>query len=192
MKNNLRHKHAIMFPVIFVVSVLYLTIGGSLIVQAEQSSAWQVTKIMQIKHKETHGRGLLLFTDNPDKTGAAFRCDAGKLFAFLAVKPTDIREKLFQRTRNPRDREVRFSINGGIEKSETWVQMFNGQIYMARKISSILQIFDAAKAGAQITFTRKYGKTVTFSLPVADQEIFRFFIESCDLKKPFRPDLDPD
>ena len=187
MKLFLRIHQQVTFTATLITVVFCLSIGAVSTGQAEQVSAWQITKIAEFKNDKKYSRGLLLYTTGADKMSVAFRCESGKLFAFLAVKPADFKQILQQRSQSPRDREVRFSIDNGAEATENWVQMFSGRIYMVRKISTTLDVFRAATTGATITFTRKYGKTVIIPLPEVDQETFGSFLTNCDLNVQYRP-----
>ncbi len=167
--------------------VLCLALVSTLNVQADQVPTWQIMKLSQQKNNQSVSRGLLMYTTGADKTGAAFRCEGGRLYTFVAVKPADFRKVLQQRSSHPYDREVSFSLNSADEVSEEWVQMFRGQIYMVRKTSTTLDIFRTATTDSIITFTRKYGKTVVIPLPAMERGISRHFLESCELSAAYRP-----
>ena len=185
----MKHASGKRFPPILIIVLTCLFAGMVLRSVADEPVVWRVVKISQLWGDNISNRGLLLYTSGADKTGAAFRCENGRLFAFLAVKPADFRKILQRRSPSPSDRKVRFSLDQGKEVEEKWVQMFSGTIYMVREISTTLELFRAAKNGFVITFTRKYGKTVTVSIPALDHTIAGPFLERCNLKKQYRPDM---
>lgn len=186
MKKVLRKHQRAPIGATLAALVFFLCSSAILAAQPGQVPAWKVVKISQQKSDGSYSRGFLLFTTDTQSTGAAFRCEGGRLYAFVAVKPTNFRNILQQRNSNPSDREVSYKINSGSEITEKWVQMFRGQIYMVREISTTRDIFQATINGATITFTRKYKEPVTIPLPVLDQGVSEVFLESCDLRANYR------
>jgi len=53
---------------------------------------------------------LLLHTVDPDMPGIAFRCEKGRLFTMLAVRPSDRRKSLREGVRKPRDWTLTYKI----------------------------------------------------------------------------------
>ncbi len=173
---------------LIITLIFFLTSSAGVALHADQTSGWKSIRLMQQSRGGKNARGFMVYTVDSRKTGAAFRCESGKLYAFLGVKPADFREILHQGSSKLRYREVTFSINDNTEVVEEWVQMFSGKVYMARKISTILDIFQAAETGATITFTRKHGKTATISLPVLEQSVSQPYLDECDLNAKFDPE----
>lgn len=174
------------FGILLSALMFSLTFGAAFTSQANEPPAWKVIKIFQEKNSEKHSRGMLLYTTGADKTGAAFRCEGGKLFAFMAVKPVDFRNILQQRSNDQRNREVSFRINDADLVTEDWVQLYRGQIYMPREVSTTHDIFRTSTTGATMIFTRKYGKTVTIPLPKLEEATANHFLEICKLKGRYR------
>ena len=56
---------------------------------------------------------LLLHTVDPDRPGIAFRCEKGRLYVTLAVRPADLRKALREGVVRPRDWEVTHQIDDG-------------------------------------------------------------------------------
>jgi hypothetical protein len=177
------------YKCLFPALVFLLSSSASFSLIADQTSEWVSIKLSQQRDGEKQYRGFMLYTTGAEKTGVAFRCENGQLHTFVAVKPVDFRKILQQRPSKVRNREISFSIDDGAKIVEDWVQMFSGQIYLVRKISTGRDIFKAATLGATISFTRKYGKPATISLPVLDQPVFGPFLESCELKAKYSPQL---
>lgn len=169
--------------------MICVILGGIETSLADEPVEWRTIKIAQLWGDNKSDRGFLLYTSGDDKTGAAFRCEEGKLFAFLAVKPADFRGIIQKRSPSPSDREVRFALGDNAELKEKWVQMFSGKIYMVREVSTTLEIFQAVASGVTITFTRKYGKTVSIPIPALEKNISSHFLERCNLKKPYLPEI---
>ena len=173
---------------LFITCIFFLASSAGHDLHADQVPGWKSIKLSQQSSDGKQARGFMLYTTDKTNKGAAFRCEWGRMYTFLGVKPVDFRKILQQRSSKLRDREITFSINDSAEVVEDWVQMFSGKIYMAREISTNLAIFRAAAKGANISFTRKYGETVTISLPILDQSVSGAFLDGCDLKANHDPE----
>jgi len=130
---------------------------------------------------------LLLHTVDPDRPGIAFRCEKGRMYAVLALRPADLSKALREGVRRPRDWELTYSIDGGAPVTEDWVSMSNSRLFMAREFASTAAIFHAARDGGTVEITVKGWDPVTIEMPESDDELFDYYVESCKLD----PDYDP-
>ena len=130
---------------------------------------------------------LLLHTVDPDRPGIAFRCEKGKMYVIMAVRPADLRKALREGVRRPRDWELTYRIDGGETVTEDWVSMSNSRLFMAHNFASTAAIFHAARDGGTLEVTVKGWDPVTVEMPDSDDELFDYYVESCDLN----PDYDP-
>ena len=130
---------------------------------------------------------LLLHTVDPDRPGIAFRCEKSRLYVILAVRPEDLSKALREGVRRPRNWELTYSIDGGDAVTEDWVSMSNSRLFMAHKFASTAAIFHAARDGGTLEITVKGWDPVTVEIPTSDDELFDYYLESCQLE----PDYDP-
>lgn len=130
---------------------------------------------------------LLLHTVDPDKTGIAFRCEKGRLFTTLAVRPSDLRKSLREGVRKPRDWTLTYKIGDGDEVTEDWVSTSSGRLYMAHETASTFAVFRAALNGDPITVTVKGKDPVSIDVPPGDSDLFDAYLDRCALD----PEYDP-
>lgn len=130
---------------------------------------------------------LLLHTVDPDQPGIAFRCEKGRLYVLLAVRPVDLEKALREGVRRPRDWPLTYRVDGGEPVTEDWVSMSNSRLFMAREFASTAAIFRAARDGGVLDITVKGWDPVTVEMPESDDALFDYYIESCSLD----PDQDP-
>ncbi len=130
---------------------------------------------------------LLLHTVDPDRPGIAFRCEKGRMYAVLAARPADLSKALREGVRRPRDWELTYRIDDGAPVTEDWVSMSNSRLFMAREFASTAAIFHAARDGGTLEITVKGWDPVTIEMPDSDDELFDYYVESCNLD----PDYDP-
>ena len=130
---------------------------------------------------------LLLHTVDPDRPGIAFRCEKSRLSVILAVRPEDLSKALREGVRRPRDWELAYRIDDGEAVTEDWVSMSNSRLFMARKFASTAAIFHAARDGGTLEITVKGWDPVTVEIPASDDDLFDYYLESCQLE----PDYDP-
>lgn len=131
---------------------------------------------------------LLLHTVDPDRPGIAFRCEKGRMYVILAVRPTDLAKALREGVRRPRDWELTYRLDDADPVTEDWVSMSNSRLFMAHRFASTAAIFHAARDGGTLEVAVKGWDPVTVEMPESDDELFDYYIESCDLD----PDYDPD
>ena len=134
---------------------------------------------------------LLLHTIDPDKPGIAFRCEKGRLFLILAVRPTDLSKALREGVRRPRDWELTYRIDDRAAVTEDWVSMSNSRLFMAHQFASTAAIFHAARDGGTLEVTVKGWDPVTFQIPESEDELFDYYIESCNLDPAYDPNAGP-
>ena len=130
---------------------------------------------------------LLLHTVDPDRPGIAFRCEKGRLYVLLAVRPVDLEKALREGVRRPRDWQLTYRVDGGEAVTEDWVSMSNSRLFMAREFASTATIFRTARNGGALEITVKGWDPVTVEMPESDDALFDYYIESCELD----PDQDP-
>lgn len=130
---------------------------------------------------------LLLHTVDPDEPGIAFRCEKGRLYLILAVRPVDLSKALREGVRRPRDWEMTYRIDGGEAVTEDWVSMSNSRLFMAHQFATTAAIFHAARDGGTLELAVKGWDPVTVEIPESDDELFDYYIESCDLDPAYDP-----
>ena len=130
---------------------------------------------------------LLLHTVDPERPGIAFRCEKGKMYVVLAVRAADLRKVLREGVQRPRDWELSYRINDGDPVTEDWVSMSNSRLFMAHNFASTAAIFRAARDGGSLEVTVKGWDPVTFDMPESDDELFDYYVESCNLDADYDP-----
>lgn len=156
---------------------------------ADPAEAWKVLKISEEKNNEVRNRGHMLFTSDAEHVGAAFRCEKGKLFAYLSTRPLDFEEILDNPFSNSKTREVNFSIGQNQEQTDNWVQMYRGHIYMVTGQDAIRSVFEQAWQGGEVTFKRRYKDPVRVLLPELTGSSVDQFMANCSLKSKYLPQL---
>ena len=124
---------------------------------------------------------LLLHTVEADRPGIAFRCERGRLYVILAVRPADLVKALREGVRRPRDWELTYRIDDNAPVTEDWVSMSNNRLFMARQFASTAAIFNAARDGGTLAITVRGSDPVTIEIPESDDELFDYYVESCRL-----------
>jgi hypothetical protein len=130
---------------------------------------------------------LLLHTVDPDRPGIAFRCEKGRLYVLLAVRPVDLEKALREGVRRPRDWPLTWRVDDAEPVTEDWVSMSNSRLFMARKFQSTATIFRAARDGGILEITVKGWDPVTIEIPESDDALFDYYIESCELDPDYNP-----
>jgi hypothetical protein len=165
---------------------------------AEADGAWEMSDLsLKLRAKNTTSaystpvtkemETLLLHTVDPDRPGIAFRCEKSKMYVILAVRPADLEQALREGVRRPRDWELTYQINDGEAVTENWVSMSNSRLFMAHEFASAAAIFNAARDGATLTVTVKGWDPVSLEIPESDDELFDYYIESCELDADHNP-----
>jgi hypothetical protein len=134
---------------------------------------------------------LLLHTVDPDRPGVAFRCEKGKMYVILAVRPTDLEKALREGVRRPRDWELTYRIDDGEPVTEDWVSMSNSRLFMAHNFASTAAYFHAARDGGTLEITVKGWDPVMLEMPESDDELFDYYIKSCELDPEYDPNAGP-
>lgn len=194
---TLKHYHLTVGKLLLVVLATTMSPFG-LADEPEEDGAWEMSDLnLKLKAKNTTSaystpvtkemQTLLLHTVDPDRPGIAFRCEKGKMYVTLSVKPADLRKALREGVRRPRDWELTYQIDDGEAVTEDWVSMSNNRLFMAREFASTAAIFNAARDGATLMVTVKGWDPVSLDVPESDDELFDYYIESCKLD----PDNNP-
>ncbi len=166
--------------------------------EAEADGAWEMSDLsLKLAAKNTTSayhtpvtkemQTLLLHTVDPDQPGIAFRCEKGRMYVTLAVKPADLRKALREGVRKPRDWELSYQIDDGETVTESWVSMSNGRLFMAHEFASTAAIFHASRNGQTLHVTVKGKDPVSFEIPESDDELFDYYVESCKLDPEYNP-----
>ena len=166
--------------------------------EATTDGAWEMSDLkLKLRAKNTTSaysapvtkemETLLLHTVDPDRPGVAFRCEKGKMYVVLAVRAADLAKALREGVRRPRDWELSYRIDDGEPVTEQWVSMSNSRLFMAHNFPSTAAIFHAARDGGTLEITVKGWDPVSIDMPESDDELFDYYIESCQLN----PDYDP-
>ena len=144
-------------------------------------SAWSWGSMIREVGGDRQSMGLTLYTNAKDTLGAAFRCDRNRLYAFLAVKPVDLRKMMTRQSRSAKRWAVSYSINDDEPQDQQWVTIHGGQLLMVKSAATAKKLFGAARQGAAVTVDPKYGKTVTIESPPDTIGLFDKFRERCRL-----------
>ena len=144
-------------------------------------SAWSWAKMIKEVGGDRQSMGLTLYTNAQDTRGAAFRCDRNRLYAFLTVKPVDLRKIMTRRSRNAKQWSVSYSIDNHKPQDEQWVTIHGGQLLMVKSAATAEKLFEAARQGTAVTIDPKYGKTVTVEIPPDTVGLFDRFRERCKI-----------
>ena len=165
---------------------------------AASDGAWEMSDLkLKLRAKNTTSaysmpvtkemETLLLNTVDPDKPGIAFRCEKGRLYVILAVRPADLSQALREGVRRPRDWEVTYRVDDGEAVTEDWVSMSNSRLFMAHEFATTATIYHAARDGGALEITVKGWDPVTIDIPESDDELFDYYIESCKLDPAYDP-----
>lgn len=172
--------------------------GASVADDSGADGAWEMSDLkLKLRAKNTTSaystpvtkemETLLLHTVDSDRPGIAFRCEKGKMYVILAVRPADLAKALRQGVRRPRDWELTYSIDNRAPVTEDWVSMSNSRLFMARRFASTAAIFNAARDGGILAITVKGSDPVTIDIPESDDELFDYYVESCKLDPAYDP-----
>lgn len=148
---------------------------------ADDGSGWQASTMSLAYRGKQSARGHVLFTTDTDRAGAAFRCHDGKLYAIFSLDAVPIGRYLVETRSRPKNVEMQVSVDDRVPRTETWVSLFNGKLYMARRISTTSELYRAATLGASIDIGREGRDRVRIDLPGAPRAEFEGFLERCDL-----------
>ena len=165
---------------------------------AASDGAWEMSDLkLKLRAKNTTSaysmpvtkemETLLLNTVDPDNPGIAFRCEKGRLYLILAVRPAELSKALREGVRRPRDWEVTYRIDDGEAVTEDWVSMSNSRLFMAHEFATTAAIYQAARDGGTLEITVKGWDPVTIEIPESDDELFDYYIESCKLDPAYDP-----
>lgn len=189
MSKNLRQ-----LPIIFGVTLLTSAVADD----AMPEGAWEMSNLnLTLKARNATSvysypatkevQTILLHTVDPEKPGIAFRCEKGKLYTTLAVRPVDLEKALREGVRRPRDWTLTYKIGDADEVTEDWVSMSNSRLFMAREITSTHAIYQAAIDDDTITVTVKGKDPVNIDVPAGDSELFDAFLDLCALDAEYIP-----
>ena len=184
---------------LLLAALAMLMPGVSVADDPDADGAWEMSDLkLKLKAKNTTSaystpvtkemETLLLHTVDPDRPGIGFRCEKGRMYVILAVRPADLAKALREGVRRPRDWELTYRIGDGDPVTEDWVSMSNSRLFMAHKFASTAAIFHAARDGETLEVTVNGWDPVIVEMPESDDEFFDYYVESCDLD----PDYDPD
>ncbi len=146
---------------------------------------WRLWSMRYTVDAKLLGSGLSAWTPTTDGLGAAFRCDRGILYAFVAMEEVDMAASLMRLGGTSKNWNVTVTIDGYEPREEKWITVHGGKFLMARRISTTKRLFRAARAGVSVTIEDKRGKPVTVSLPADDTGVLDAFEARCDLHDAF-------
>ncbi|MEM7432989.1 MAG: hypothetical protein AAF351_13800 [Pseudomonadota bacterium] len=128
-------------------------------------------------------KGYTIHTTAEKKSlGAAFRCDKGRLYTYIVVKPVNIHEMISWRTRQPRRWPVEFSLDGSETIAEEWVSIHSAKVYLVVNKATARRIFDLAENGLTIEVNAKSAKPVTVEIPADTEGYFDSFRQNCGFR----------
>lgn len=173
---------------VFLV-LLGFAAGGTAIAD-DEADDWGIARVFLSQRGEKTHHGYVIYSTNTKRSGAAFRCDNGKLYAIFSLKGVPIGRYLTRLSARPRDTGMVVQIDSGDAREETWVSMFYGKLYMARSLRTTSELYRAVVAGAPVILKQGRGNPVTIEYPAADESKFDRFLSSCNLEPrnaPFPP-----
>ena len=150
----------------------------------EMSTTWKIASTtVKRARKVEESTGYIMYTVSPDTLDTAFRCQKGRLFAFVAIKPVNMVDatKLGWQVKRW---HLKVAIGDGEFRDEIWASVHNGKVLMARKRSTSRAIFAAARKGTSIRIDPRYGEDVTVDIPADADQVFRRFEEVCGFVRP--------
>ena len=163
-----------------VVGLFLLAIAGTSLGD-ETAGGWGFTRGVYSDEGKFAGQDFTIYTTADDQLGAAFRCNNGKLFAILSMRPLDIKYWMSLRPGNAETRRVSFAVDGGSDRSDEWISIFHGRLYMSTRISSTNTLYKTALSGGRVQFNKRKNQSVEIELPPGDEFLFDQFLESCEL-----------
>lgn len=147
----------------------------------EGASEWAWARMTLVDRGRKYDRGIALFTTDKQSLGIAFRCQRGKTYAVVSVKPVDFNALLAERFRHPAEWQVEYAIDDEALRVETWVWAYNGKVFLSPPGDSVKDLFKAARRGATLSFKRRKGDLLTIRLPPGDPALFEGFVDECGL-----------
>lgn len=183
---------------LLLCSLALLLAGATMADEPAEDGAWEMSDLqLRLRAKNATSaysmpvtremETLLLHTVDPSRPGIAFRCEKGRLYVLLAVRPVDLEKKLREGVRRPRDWPLTWRVDDGEPVTEDWVSMSNNRLFMARKSASTATIFRAARDGGTLEITVTGWDTVTVEMPESDDALFDYYIERCELDPGYDP-----
>ena len=158
--------------------------GGSAWAQAGDWQLHWMRYTLNAKHK---AGGHIAWVQNDAGRGAAFRCDKGILYAFVAVTEFDFAANLRRLGATRKNWNVTATVGDYLPREETWVSIHGGRLLMARRISTTKRLFRGARNGLSVTIKDKRRES-TVTIPADDQGILDRFEALCELRDEFSPD----
>jgi len=143
--------------------------------------SWQISRLIMLNKGRRTERGLAIYSTDTDRSGAAFRCDRGKLYAVFTLKGISILSYMTRRSARPRDVQMVLQIDDGETLEQKWVSMFNGKLYMARSRSTTSALYRAVVAGKPVVLTGPRRDPVSIDYPAVNQPQFDSFLSRCNL-----------
>ena len=180
------------------LAMLAILLPGAAVAQEpEPEGAWEMSDLtLKLRAKNATSaystpvtkemETLLLHTVDPDRPGIAFRCEKGKMYVILAVRPADLAKALREGVRRPRDWELTYRLGDADPVTEDWASMSNSRLFMAHRFASTAAIFHAARDGGTLEVTVEGWDPVIVEMPESEDELFDYYVESCVLD----PDYD--
>jgi len=148
---------------------------------SEGASEWGWARMTLVDRGRKYDRGIALYTTNDKSLGIAFRCQRGKTYAVVSVRPVDFNALLKDRFRRPAEWQVEFAIDDEALRVETWVWAYSGKVFLSPPGDSVKDLFKAARRGATLSFRRRKGDFLTIRLPPGDPALFEGFVDKCGL-----------
>lgn len=142
---------------------------------------WSVVQMYMVRNGRRHARGRALVADEAGR-GAAFRCEKGKLFVFIATEKVNMRRLLERGSlQSARTEDMVLTIADGEPQDDVWVGMYGGKVYLARKKSTTSALFRALATDKPVTFGKQGEEALSIDVPDADESVFDHFLEQCEL-----------
>ena len=187
-----------MFAGMFAVIVSLVSPSTVLADGHGESTAWEMSDLkLKLRAKNATSaystpvtkemETLLLYTVDPETPGIAFRCEKGRLYVLLSASATDLSKALREGVRRPRDWELTYQIDDADPVTENWVSMSHSRLFMAHEFASTAAIFNAARDGGTLQVTIEGRGSVTIDIPASEDDLFDYYIESCNLEAAYDP-----
>ena len=167
-----------MRAILVVAAFVFSPLAGA---QEDPAGAgpWSIEPLKLATEDENVARDFTLVMAGEKTKGIAFRCDAARMYAFVAPREANIAELMAKTARKAKKWEVSVSVGDGEAIEEAWVSMHGGRLMMIRNLELTNELFEKAKTGTSITIDPRYGKPQTIELPADKSGQFDAFRERC-------------
>ena len=146
---------------------------------------WRIAKMRYTVNSKQRAGGYIVWVQTADRRGAAFRCDKGILYAFIAMREVDIYDNLTRLGGTRKERKVMATVGNFAAREEKWISIHGGSFLMPRRISTTKRLFRGARDGIFVRIDAGNRDPVTVEVPADRSGMLDEFEERCELKDVF-------